>query len=222
MRNINAAAPFYIFDVDGTLVDSNDFHAKSWEQALHEFSFTVNFHAVRPLIGMGGDKILLSLTDLSAEDARGQKLLKRATKIFQESYLEDIAPFQGADGLLSYLKENGSKIAVASSGDPAVTEALLGLAHVLEHIDHIVCSADVDATKPDPDLISAALKRMSAAPTETLMVGDTIYDIEAASRADIQTIAFLCGGSSEDLLINKALKIFKGPHGYLHALKNGE
>jgi HAD superfamily hydrolase (TIGR01509 family) len=199
-----------IFDVDGTLVDSNDEHARAWVDGLAEFGYDVPYERVRALIGMGGDKVLPILTDLSADDAKGKRLAERREEIFAERYLPRVRPFPGARELLVRLRDEGLLVAVASSSKKEMLKRLLSLVGAEDLLDAKTSSDDADNSKPDPDIVQAALRRLGESPDGAVMVGDTPYDVEAATGAGLKTIAFRCGGWKDGDL-RGAAEIYDGP-----------
>jgi HAD superfamily hydrolase (TIGR01509 family) len=189
-----------IFDVDGTLVDSNDAHARAWLQAFAEHGMTVTYESVRRAIGMGGDKLMPVVAGIEEDSPQGKKITERRKQIFKEAWLRRLRPFPGVRGLLEHLAREGFTLAVASSATEAELHSLLEVARVTDLIPTRASSDDADRSKPDPDIVTAAIKRTGCPKDLTVMVGDTPYDVEAATRAGIQIIAFTCGGwSREDL-----------------------
>jgi HAD superfamily hydrolase (TIGR01549 family) len=199
-----------VFDIDGTLVDSNDGHARAWVDALAEFGYEVSYESVRPLMGMGGDKVLPILAGLSSEDGKGKPIAERREAIFAERYLPHVHSLPGARELLVRLKRDGYRLAVASSSKEEMLQRILELLGGEEMFDATTSSDDADSSKPDPDIVKAALQRLGEPPDRVIMVGDTPYDIEAAGRAGVRTIAFRSGGwRDEDL--RAAVAIYDGP-----------
>jgi HAD superfamily hydrolase (TIGR01549 family) len=199
-----------IFDVDGTLVNSNDAHARAWVQALAHFDIYVPYPVVRRLIGMGGDKLLPAIADISEDSPLGKKVTERRGAIFKQQFLPHLAAFPKARELLAKMRDVGLSLTVASSAKPEELEPLLGLANVLDLIEGATSSGDAAHSKPDPDIVQAALDRLDLDAARVLMIGDTPYDIEAASRAGLKTIAFRCGGRS-DRDLAQAVAIYDGP-----------
>jgi HAD superfamily hydrolase (TIGR01509 family) len=184
-----------LFDVDGTLIDSNDAHARAWEDVFREEGYAARFADVRPLIGMGGDKLLPKVIGVDAESERGKALGERRKQIFKERYLPHLEPFPGARQLLERLRAKGLTLVVATSAQEDELEGLLDAAGVADLFAETTTSSDADSSKPDPDIIQAALGRAGhVAPSAALMVGDTPYDVEAASRAGVGTVAVRSGG----------------------------
>ena len=199
-----------IFDVDGTLVDSNGQHAAAWVEALTEAGYDVRFERVRALIGKGGDKVLPELTGESDDSPRGKELSARRSAIFREKYLPHLAGLPGARELVRRLRDEGHQVGIATSAKEQELQGLLRAAHVEDLFEHRTSSDDADRSKPDPDIIHAALRRMGAAASDAVMIGDTPYDVAAASRAGVRTIAFRSGGWGDADLAD-AVAIYDGP-----------
>jgi HAD superfamily hydrolase (TIGR01509 family) len=183
-----------IFDVDGTLVDSNEAHARAWVDAFAERGFTVALADVRRLIGMGGDKLIPAAIGLAEDDPRIAGLSERRSEIFRTRHLPHLRPVPGSRALLQRLRRDGYKLAVASSAKKEELEPLLRIAHVEDLVTARTSSSDAERSKPDPDIVGAALQRLQLEPGQAVMVGDTPYDIEAAQRAGLPTIAVRSGG----------------------------
>jgi HAD superfamily hydrolase (TIGR01509 family) len=199
-----------LVDIDGTLVDSNDAHARAWVEVLAEFDRPVPYETIRPLIGMGGDNLLPKVAGLSSEEGVGKAISERRQRLFLERYLGSIQPFRGTRDLLLRLKDEGLGLVVATSSDEETKTALLKAAGVADLFDATTSADDAESSKPDPDIVQAALKRLKLQPQEAVMVGDTPYDVEAAGRAHVQTIGFRCGGW-DDTGLRGAVEIYDGP-----------
>jgi len=189
-----------LLDVDGTLIDSNDAHASSWADTFREFGLDIPFERVRPLIGMGGDKLLPQLTGLDHESDRASLMTKRRKEIFNTMYLPTLRAFPGAHELLTRLKEDDLALIIATSAEKSELNKLLEQAGLEELVDRKTSSSDADRSKPDPDIIQAALERGKLEPGDALMLGDTPYDVEAATHAGVSTVALRCGGWSDHAL----------------------
>jgi HAD superfamily hydrolase (TIGR01509 family) len=183
-----------LLDVDGTLADSNDAHAAAWVDVGREFGFEVEFAHVRRLIGMGGDKVLPRLSGIDEGSPQGQLVAQRRGEIFRARYLPRVRGFPGARGLLERLRRSGMTLAVATSASPEDLRLLLEAAGVADLVDTAASADDADRSKPDPDIVQAALARSGARPDEAVMLGDTPYDVEAARRAGVRCVALRCGG----------------------------
>ena len=203
-----------LLDIDGTIVDSNDAHARAWAHAFAQHRRDIPFERIRPLIGMGGDKLLQQLAGLDSETGDGRRIAADRSAIFAERFLTSLQPTPGARRMIEWLKREGATITIATSATGEEVDGLLKAAGVHDLIDHVTSSDDADASKPDPDIVVAALKRSGAARETAVMFGDTPYDVEAASRAGIGAIGFRCGGST-DADLRGALAIFDHPDALL-------
>ncbi len=199
-----------LLDVDGTLVNSNDAHASAWVTAFAEAGIDVSFVKVRRLIGMGGDKLMPQVSDLTEDSPRGKAIAQRRGEIFARDFLPTVEPFPDAARLVAALKDRGFTIVAASSAKKDELRPLLERAQAHSLLDDETSSDDADESKPAPDIVEAALKRANAAPDQAIMVGDTPYDIEAAQRAGVATIAFRSGGW-DDADLSGAIAIYDGP-----------
>jgi len=199
-----------ILDVDGTLVDSNDAHARAWVDALAESGRMVPFARVRPLIGMGGDKLLAAAAGLDADSAEGQALAARRRKIFEERYIQFVRPTRGAADLVTWLRDERMTLAVASSAEAEELRDLLRIAGAIKLVENAASADDASRSKPDPDIVRAALARTGCAAQDAVMLGDTPYDVEAAHRTGVGIIALRCGGWTDDAL-GGALAIYDDP-----------
>jgi HAD superfamily hydrolase (TIGR01509 family) len=189
-----------ILDVDGTLVDSNDAHARAWVDAFASHGIAVPFQKVRRAIGMGGDKLMPRVADVDAESALGERIESARSRIFKADYLPHIRPFPRVRELLSRFREDGLILVVASSAKEDELKPLLEIAGAADLIAGQTSGDDADESKPDPDIVRAALKQSRAESARTVMLGDTPYDVEAASRTGIACVGLECGGwSREDL-----------------------
>lgn len=186
-----------ILDVDGTLVNSNDAHARAWVDTLAASDIQVAFNDVRRLIGMGSDKLLPAIANVDSKSALGRRLAERRAEIFRTRYLPQLRAFPRARDLVSRLRNQGLKVTVASSARQEELSALLDIAGVADLIEHSTSSSDVESSKPDPDIVQAALAGLELSSERVLMLGDTPYDVEAAARAGIRTIALRSGGRSD-------------------------
>lgn len=199
-----------IFDIDGTLVDSNDAHAQSWVDTFGEAGYHVPFDVVRPLIGMGADKLLPKTIGVKHDSEEGKKLLARRSEIFQEKYLPRLKPLPGSRALVLRVRAEGLKPIVATSAKDAELKGLLQAAAVNDLMDERATASDAKRSKPDPDIVQAAVEESGIDKQNLVMIGDTPYDVEAATRAGVKSIAFRSGGWSDDKL-NGAIAIYDGP-----------
>ncbi len=188
-----------IFDVDGTLIDSVDLHAKSWQDAFAEYGRTIPFDDIRSQIGKGGDQLLPMFLSEDDIEAFGEELEERRGAILNERYLPKVQAFPRVRALFEHLRAAGMDIALASSAKEDELETYKKAANIEDLIDEQTSSDDADSSKPHPDIFLAALKRLgNPDPRDVIVVGDTPYDAEAAGKAGLRTIGVLCGGFPGD------------------------
>jgi HAD superfamily hydrolase (TIGR01509 family) len=199
-----------LFDVDGTLVDSNDAHAAAWVKAFSAFGISVDRNKVRSSIGMGGDKLMPAVSGIPEDSPRGQEIGEQRSQIFKGEFLPHLKPFRDADRLVAAVKKRGLTAVAASSAKEDELKALLKIAGAEWLMDAATSSDDAEQSKPDTDIIVAALRRAKATAAEAVMIGDTPYDMEAASRAGVRAIGFRCGGWT-DADLRGAIAIYDGP-----------
>jgi len=196
-----------LLDVDGTLIDSNDAHARAWVDAFAEFGRTVPFERVRPLIGKGGDKLMPEVSGLDSESAEGKPIDKRRSEIFRDRYLPTLKPFPKAKELLERMRADGLELVVATSAKKDELEPLLAICGASRLVSARTSSDDAENSKPDGDIVAAALSHAKVAAADALMLGDTPYDIEAAARSGVGTVALRSGGW-DDAALSQALAIY--------------
>jgi len=184
-----------ILDVDGTLVDTNYHHALAWHRALHAHHHPVQMWKVHRHIGMGGDQILDALIGEEAAAAQGDSIREAEAEAYGE-LIGEVEPMEGARELIERLKSEGATVILASSAKQEEVDHYLDLLDARELVDGWTTSADVENTKPDPDLVNAALKK-AGGDDPAVMVGDSVWDVKAAKAAEIPTMAVLTGGFSE-------------------------
>ncbi len=206
-----------LLDVDGTLVDSNDRHADAWTRAFHEAGHQVDPAEVRTAIGMGGDHLMPRVSRLQADSPEGRRIAERRGQIFRADYIPHLRPFPGARDLVVWLKQQGFVVVAASSARRDELKQLLEVAGVAGLIDASTSSDDAEESKPEPDIIQAALTKAGVEADAAMMVGDTPYDIEAASAAGVASIAFRTGGWP-DVQLYGAIAIYDGPWDLLSRL----
>ena len=183
-----------LLDIDGTLLDSNNAHAQSWVEAFEAHGLSVPFTKVRPLIGMGGDRLLHEVASIEEDSVHGKAISETRVRIFREKYLANLEAFPEVRALLQKMKEVGLKLVVATSAGEDLLEDLLERAHVNDLIEKRTSSDDAEQSKPAPDIVQAALKKAGLRPEEAIMLGDTPYDLEAAARAGVRSVALESGG----------------------------
>lgn len=205
-----------ILDIDGTLIDSNDAHARAFEQGLRENGFTVPYDEVRKLIGMGGDKLIPKLTGLDKDDPKFKAIGDRKSEVFSKHELPNLKPFPKAKELVQCIADNGIKIVIASSAKQEELEKFQKLIGIETLVAETSCSDDVDASKPDPDMIQVVLEKAKVSPEEALLIGDTPYDIESAARSGVKTVAVRCGGFWSEEDYNGAVAVYDSPEDLLN------
>ena len=189
-----------ILDVDGTLVDSNESHAHAWVAAFDEAGITVNFEAVLRSIGMGGAKLMPAVAEIEESTPLGKRISERRGEIFKGTYLPALRGFSGTRELLERFLAEGFVLAVASSAAEEELQPLLERAGVADLVTRRTSSDDAEHSKPDPDIVKAALRQAQCDPTRAIVVGDTPYDVEAALRAGIRIVGVESGGWSKEEL----------------------
>jgi HAD superfamily hydrolase (TIGR01549 family) len=201
-----------IFDLDGTLVDSNDLHVQAWQETFRHFGKEIPVEELRAQVGKGGDQYLpVFLSELEMQQI-GKQVDEFRGRIFQKKYLAQVRAFPRVRELFERVRSEGKKVALASSGKAHEVEHYQKLAGIEGLIDCQVTADDVAHSKPKADVFIAALRLLGhLAPDEAIAIGDTPYDIEAA-KLDLATIAVLCGGFPEDDLRDAgAIAIFRDP-----------
>ena len=200
-----------LLDVDGTLIDSNDAHARAWVESLRAHGYVVPFEQVRPLIGMGGDKLLPELTGLDPESGEAERIGETRSELFLEEELRSLQPTRGARSLLEHLLGVGFELVVATSAKDDEVRALLEQAGVSDLIQLASSADDAERSKPDPDIVQAALRLSGSQAAHSAMLGDTPYDVEAAARARVPAIALRCGGWWDDAALARAMALYDDP-----------
>jgi HAD superfamily hydrolase (TIGR01509 family) len=201
-----------ILDIDGTLVDTNYQHAVAWYRAFRQSGIVLPVWRIHRHIGMGGDQVIAALTDEQTDEEKGDDI-RDAEKALYMAMIEEVEPFDGARELIERLKDAGKTVVMASSAKENEVDHYLDLLDVRELADDWTTSADVEETKPNPDLVQAALEKAGADPSDAVMLGDTPWDCEAAERAGVKTVALMTGGFSEQELTEAgAIAVFESIH----------
>ena len=196
-----------LFDIDGTLVDSNDAHARCWMEAFARFGKELGWDEVRSQMGKGGDLLVPEL--LNAREMRrfGEAVKTYRTELWKEKYMPGVTPFAGARVVLEALHGRGVKLAFASSSNADEVEYYTQLLGVGALVTASTSKGDAAFSKPYPEIFRAALERTGSDGERTLVVGDTPYDIQAAHRIALPIVAVRSGGF-EDRLLGKAEFLF--------------
>jgi HAD superfamily hydrolase (TIGR01549 family) len=193
-----------ILDIDGTLVDSNYFHAIAWYRAFREHGHTLPMWRIHRGIGMGGDQLIAALLDDEVEERQGDDI-RASEKDRYFELIEEVQPLEGARDLIEDLKRRDHRVVLASSAKPEEVEHYLDLLDARKLADAWTTSGDVERTKPAPDLVVTALEKVGGGPA--VMVGDSVSDCEAAGNAGVDTIAVLTGGFSDSELLKAGATI---------------
>jgi HAD superfamily hydrolase (TIGR01549 family) len=200
-----------IFDVDGTLVDSVDLHARAWQEAFAHFGKEFEFERVRSQIGKGGDQLMPVFLSEEELDEFGEKLEKYRGELFKREYMSRVKGFPAVRELFERIKREGLSIALASSAKGDELKTYKRLADIEDLVEEETSSDDAEKSKPHPDIFEAALERLDGMrPSEAVVVGDTPYDAEAAGKAGLKTIGLLSGGFPEaDLRAAGCVSIYR-------------
>ena len=199
-----------LLDIDGTLLLSNDAHARAFVEAAKSLGLEADSRRLRRLIGKGGDKLIPEAFGFDAESDIGRKLEKEKGRIFR-SYVPGLQPAPGARDLLTKLRTDGIKLVVATSAGKEDVTLLLDQAQLRDLIEETTSADDAESSKPDPDIIQAALRKAGENSLAAMMIGDTPYDVEAALRAGVPIITVRCGGMWRDADLHGSLLIFDDP-----------
>ncbi|HEX2359830.1 MAG TPA: HAD family hydrolase [Solirubrobacterales bacterium] len=186
-----------ILDIDGTLVDTNYQHALAWFRAFRQHEVFLPVWRIHRAIGMGGDQLVAALAGDQVERDKGDDIRAAEGPLYM-SMIEEVEPLEGSRELLEDLRGAGRTAVLASSAKEGEVDHYLDLLDARELVEAWTTSADVEQTKPEPDLVEAALDK--AGTREAVLVGDSVWDVEAAKRAGVETVAVLTGGYSEDEL----------------------
>lgn len=204
-----------IVDLDGTLVNSVDAHARAWVAAFREAGFDVSIDQVRSLLGMPPDQLLAHLIGLPRNSDDAKSILRSRAEIFRTRFLGKIAPFLGARALLEKLKRQDTRITVAASNSESEASGLLVVAGVADLVDEVVTADDARRFTPEADLIQVAIRYAGSPRDATIVLGDTPFDVESGRRAGASVIAFRCGGWGDAALVG-ATAIYDDPRDLLN------
>ena len=205
-----------IFDVDGTLVDSVDFHAEAWQKAFLKFGKDIAFAAIRSQIGKGGDQLLPVFLNEEEIGSFGKKLEIYRGKLFKDEFLARVEAFRDVPDLLDALRKKDRRVALASSAKRDELKVYKKIAGIEKLTDIETSSDDAEKSKPHPDIFEATLKKLKLETDQVLVIGDTPYDAEAAGKAGLAMIGLLCGGFAEqDIKAAGATRIYRDPQDLL-------
>jgi HAD superfamily hydrolase (TIGR01509 family) len=196
-----------LLDVDGTLIDTNYHHAIAWFRAFRRHDFVLPLWRIHRAIGMGGDQLVPALVGEQADAEKGDEIREARDLLYQE-LIGEVEPLHGSRELISDLKEGGVTVVLASSSPQDELDHYLELLDARGLADAWTTKDDVESTKPEPDLVHAALDK--AGTENAVMVGDTRWDIEAAAKAGVDTVCVLTGGwSAQELLDAGAVAVYE-------------
>jgi len=206
-----------VLDIDGTLLDSNYHHTLAWSRAIAAYADRhVPAAVIHRAIGMGGDRLVAAVAGDDLEERHGDDIRERWEREY-DAIIEDTRLFEGARELLAAIGDAGPKVVLASSGIPKHAGHALELLHADEHSDAWTTSEDAEESKPDPELVAEALDKVAG--TSAVMIGDAVWDVEAADRAGLPTIGLLTGGySRQELLDAGAVAVYDDPTDLLEHL----
>jgi HAD superfamily hydrolase (TIGR01549 family) len=208
-----------IFDVDGTLIDSVDAHARAWQEALAKWGKDVRFEDVRSQIGKGGDQLLPVFLSKDEVDQFGEQLSGWRSEHFKKTYLPKLRAFPRVRELIQRLLDDGVKVALGSSAKKDELTAYKKLARIDDLIATESSQDDVDKSKPHPDVFLSALAGLRLDPDDVVVVGDSPFDAEAAKRAALRVVGVRCGGFPEAVLREAgASALYDDPAALLAAL----
>jgi HAD superfamily hydrolase (TIGR01509 family) len=198
-----------VLDIDGTLVDTNYQHAIAWYRAFRQSEIILPIWRIHRHIGMGGDQLVEALTDERTEREQGDEI-RTAEKTLYFQLIHEVEPMEGSRELIQDLKRRGHTVILASSAKEDEVEHYLDLLDARELADGWTTSADVKETKPQPDLVNAALECSGGSADEAVMVGDTPWDVRAAENAGVKTLTVRTGGFGDDELRDAgALEVYE-------------
>ena len=199
-----------LFDIDGTLIDSNDAHTRAWIQTLQRHGHAVSDTQIRRLIGKGSDKVFAEVLGIASDSALAKQITKDRTQLLMSSFIPKLAATPGARLLVQRMRSEGLRLVIASSSGEELP-ALRAQAGLADLLDTAVSPDEAEESKPDGDIIEVALRKAGVQPSEAVMIGDTPYDIAAAKAAGVKCIALRCGGYWDDAALSEAVAIFHDP-----------
>jgi HAD superfamily hydrolase (TIGR01509 family) len=209
-------APAAVLDVDGTLVDTNYQHALCWYEAIRQHGVHLPVWRIHRAIGMGGDQLVRAVAGEEVEREHGDEIRAAETTLYMAT-IATVSPLPGAAEFVRFLRERGHDVVLSSSAKAQEVDRYLDLLGVRDEVAGWTTSADVEKTKPEPDVIQAGLEKLGR-PERALMIGDSVFDVEAAARAGLPTIGLLTGGfGAQELLDAGAETVFSS----LGDLKDG-
>jgi HAD superfamily hydrolase (TIGR01509 family) len=208
-----------IFDVDGTLIDTNDLHAAAWVDAFRHFGIEVAYEDVRSQMGKGGDQLMPVFVDAERLKREGERIETFRTELFKRDYLPNVRAFPEVRALFERVRKAGQATGLATSGKREEVDRHMKTAEISDLVDDATTADDAEHSKPEPDIFAAALKRLAPLTAEdAIVVGDTPYDAQAAAKVGLRTVGLLSGGfSQEDLEAAGCIAIYADPKALLEA-----
>lgn len=202
-----------IFDIDGTLVDSVDFHARAWQEAFRKFGREVSFEDVRKQIGKGGDQLMPVFFSKDELARFGDEMEEYRGLLYKREYISRVRAFPSVRELFERVKEDGKRIALASSAKEDELKTYKQIARIDDLVETETSADDAEKSKPHPDIFEAALESLGdIEANRAIVIGDTPYDAEAAGKINLRTVGVLCGGFPEaDLRSAGCLEIYRDP-----------
>lgn len=202
-----------IFDIDGTLIDSVDAHARAWQEVFARYGVHVPFEEVRHQIGKGGDQLMPVFLPRELIESKGEQIERERGDLFKRKYLPHVRPFPGVRPLFERVRAEGLKVALASSAKGDELKEYTRIAGIDDLVDTATSSDDAERSKPHPDIFAAALAKLGGVgAAEAVAVGDTPYDAQAAGKIGIRTVGLLCGGFPEaELRAAGCVAIYRDP-----------
>jgi HAD superfamily hydrolase (TIGR01509 family) len=201
-----------LFDVDGTLVDTNDLHAVAWREAFAKFGHDVPLADIRWQVGKGGDNLIPSLLPGLGDEER-KRIEEYRSTLYKRDYLPRATPFPQVRPLFERLAADGVKILLASSSHQQEVDFYLGLIGCKDLVDETTSKDDAERSKPCPDIFEAALEKLKPlGPEDAIVIGDSPWDMKAAGRAGLRAMGFRSGGFPDEALLEAgACALFDGP-----------
>jgi HAD superfamily hydrolase (TIGR01509 family) len=202
-----------LFDVDGTLIDSNDLHAAAWRETFLHFGIDLPHDAIRGQIGKGGDNLIPALLPPELVAEREEEIDSYRSELFKRDYLPRVVPFPGVRELFERLRADGRRIVLASSAKGEEVRFHLGVIGAEDLVEATTSADEVEHSKPDPDIFAAALAKVAPlSAEEVLVIGDSPYDVQAAGKLGIASIGFRSGGFPDEVLQRAgAAELYDGP-----------
>jgi HAD superfamily hydrolase (TIGR01509 family) len=189
--------PAAVLDLDGTLVDTNYHHALSWYRAFRRFDITIPVWRLHRHTGMGGDKFVAAVAGDEVEERHGDELREAWEQLFDQ-VIDEVSPLEGVRDLVRAFKERGHEVVLASSSVQKHFDHFIDLLAIRDDVDGWTTKDDVESSKPEPDLVQAAMDKVKS--DRAVMLGDTPWDVEAAQKAGVETVCLITGGFSEQEL----------------------